>query len=189
MKFYNADADGLTNTKFPFMYSQGCLPGNFEGDCVAEHLTTSTRHGNYAVIFNSRYGWGYYNDCYWYPYSCGNPWFWGAFGVGYFYMNPWAWNYGDYSYWGGGGGGGSFGGGAQMGSIRLKVKPNNASVYVDGYYAGTVDDFDNSFQKLSLSLGAHKIEISAPGYEPLIVEIDVKDFETITYQGVLVPIR
>jgi hypothetical protein len=136
------------------------------------------------------YGGGYYSDCYWYPYSCGNPWGWGAFGLGYFYMNPWAWNYGDFSYWGGGGGGGggSFSG-AQMGSLRLKVKPNNASVYVDGYYAGIVDDFDNSFQKLSLSLGTHKIEISAPGYEPLIVELEVKDFDTINYQGALVPIR
>ena len=58
MKFYNADADGLTNNQFLFAYSQGCIPGNFEEDCVAEHLTTSTRHGMYAVVFNSRYGWG-----------------------------------------------------------------------------------------------------------------------------------
>ena len=58
MKFYNADADGLTNRNVMFAYSQGCIPGNFESDCVAEHLTTSTRFGMYAVVFNSRYGWG-----------------------------------------------------------------------------------------------------------------------------------
>ena len=62
MKFYNADADALTNNHFLFAYSQGCIPGNFEVDCVAEHLTTSTRHGMYAVVFNSRYGWGTYNS-------------------------------------------------------------------------------------------------------------------------------
>ena len=58
MKFYNADADALTNNTFLFAYSQGCIPGNFEADCIGEHLTTSTRHGMYAVVFNSRYGWG-----------------------------------------------------------------------------------------------------------------------------------
>jgi len=90
---------------------------------------------------------------------------------------------------GGGGGGGGTYGGQQMGSIRLKVKPSSASVYVDGYYAGTVDDFDNSFQKLSVALGTHRIEVSAPGYRPLIIEIDVRDFDTINYQGQLEPIR
>jgi hypothetical protein len=62
MKFYNADADILTNNKFPFAYSQACLPGNFENDCMAEHLTTSTRSGMFAVVFNSRYGWGMGNS-------------------------------------------------------------------------------------------------------------------------------
>lgn len=62
MKFYNDDADGLTNNHFLFAYSQGCIPGNFEENCVAEHLTTSTRHGMFAVVFNSRYGWGTYNS-------------------------------------------------------------------------------------------------------------------------------
>lgn len=58
MKFYNADADALTNDNFFFAYSQGCIPGNFEVDCIAEHLTTSNRHGAFAVVFNARYGWG-----------------------------------------------------------------------------------------------------------------------------------
>ncbi len=62
MKFYNADADSLTNRNVMFAYSQGCIPGNFEADCVAEHLTTSTRFGMYAVVFNARYGWGRYSS-------------------------------------------------------------------------------------------------------------------------------
>jgi hypothetical protein len=134
-------------------------------------------------------GYGGWYDCYYSPYyGCGNPWGYGGFGLGYFYFNPFGWNYGDYAWGGGGGGGGSYGG-AQMGSIRLRVKPNTASVYVDGYYAGTVDDFDNTFQKLSIALGKHRIEISAPGYQPLIIEIDVRDFDTINYEGRLEPIR
>ena len=56
MKLYNADA--LTNNNFFFIYSQGCDPGAFDVDCFAEHLTTSTRHGAFAVVLNARYGWG-----------------------------------------------------------------------------------------------------------------------------------
>lgn len=141
----------------------------------------------YYPGWGGAYG-GWY-DCYYYPYYGCNPWGYGGFGMGYFYFSPFMWNYGDMSGWGYGGGGGGSYGGAQMGSIRLKVKPSNASVYVDGYYAGTVDDFDNAFQKLSLALGKHKIEISAPGYQPLVVEIDVRDFDTINYEGRLEPIR
>ncbi|MHC4605993.1 MAG: C25 family cysteine peptidase, partial [Planctomycetota bacterium] len=62
MKMYNADADALTNTKYFFSYSQGCIPGDFERDCIGEHLTTSHRSGAYAVVYNSRYGWGMQNS-------------------------------------------------------------------------------------------------------------------------------
>jgi len=62
MKFVNADADALVNTSFLFAYSQGCIPGAFDRDCVGEHLTTSTTHGMFAVVFNARYGWGTYNS-------------------------------------------------------------------------------------------------------------------------------
>ncbi|MDM8522623.1 C25 family cysteine peptidase [Desulfococcaceae bacterium HSG8] len=54
----NSDTHLLTNSNFMFAYSQGYIPGNFEEDCIAEHLTTSTRNGMFAVVFNSRYGWG-----------------------------------------------------------------------------------------------------------------------------------
>ena len=62
MKFRNPDGDALHNRDPLFAYSQGCLPGNFEADCIAEHLTTSNRSGMFAVVFNSRYGWGMQNS-------------------------------------------------------------------------------------------------------------------------------
>ena len=58
MKLGNYDVDALTNDDFFFVYSQGCYPGDFPNDAIAEHFTTSTRHGAAAGIFNSRYGWG-----------------------------------------------------------------------------------------------------------------------------------
>ena len=43
--------------------------------------------------------------------------------------------------------------------MRFDVKPNDASVYVDGYYAGVVDDFDGAFQRLRTAPGGHEIEL------------------------------
>ncbi len=58
MQMANWDTDSLSNMTPSFAYSQGCIPGNFEEDCIAERLTTSDRNGMFAVVFNSRYGWG-----------------------------------------------------------------------------------------------------------------------------------
>src|SRR5262245_34087266 len=49
-------------------------------------------------------------------------------------------------------------------SLRLQVKPKEAEVYVDGYYAGIVDDFDGTFQRLSVTPGEHDIELYLDGY-------------------------
>lgn len=53
--------DGLTNT-YPFLaYSQACYAGSFDlggsSDSVAEHFVYDD-HGAFAVVMNSRYGWG-----------------------------------------------------------------------------------------------------------------------------------
>ncbi len=58
MQMANWDTDSLSNASPLFAYSQGCIPGNFEEDCIAEHLTTSRRNGMFAVVFNSRSGFG-----------------------------------------------------------------------------------------------------------------------------------
>jgi hypothetical protein len=71
------------------------------------------------------------------------------------------------------------------GAIRLKVKPSDASVYVDGYYAGVVDDFDGSFQRLRLQPGPHRIEIRAIGYRPLSLDVMIQPDFTISYRGEL----
>ena len=73
------------------------------------------------------------------------------------------------------------------GALRLKVKPSEAAVYVDGYFAGVVDDFDGVFQRLRLEPGPHRIEISADGYQTLTFEVQVQPDQTITYKGALPP--
>jgi hypothetical protein len=49
-------------------------------------------------------------------------------------------------------------------SLRLEVKPEEAEVYVDGYYAGVVDEFDGVFQRLPVTPGEHEIELYRDSY-------------------------
>lgn len=151
------------------------------------------------IIVPSRY----YGVSPWLYYS---PYAYGAFGLGYWGWDPYWWGWGMYpNYWGYpygyggyyGGYGGYYGGGysrydrdyyyRDYGSLRLKVKPRNAEVYVDGYYMGQVDDFDGTFQHLDLDEGAHRIEIRASGFQPLVFEMRVAPGRTTTYRGELRP--
>jgi hypothetical protein len=139
------------------------------------------------------HGYDYYYNRYHYYYSYypyGYYWPGYGYGLGYFY-DPWMWGsaygYGGYydPYYGGGGGGGAYSQShyADLGSLRLRVKPSNAQVFVDGYFMGEIDSFDGTFQKLTLEAGAHRIEIRAEGYEPVQFEVKVVPGETITYKG------
>ena len=85
----------------------------------------------------------YYADPFWY----GDPWY----GLQYPY-GP----YGPYPYRGY-----RFDPGA---AVRLEVTPKEAQVYVDGYYAGVVDDFNGTFQRLRVEPGEHEIELYLDGY-------------------------
>jgi hypothetical protein len=121
-----------------------------------------------------------------------DPWGFGSFGIGYFYYSPWTWApYANYGY------GYGYGGyyppypgpyGFDIGSIRIKVKPQDAEVWVDGYYAGSVDDFDGIFQALKLDMGAYRIEVRKPGFETLTFDVRVQPERTITFRGEMRPI-
>jgi hypothetical protein len=149
------------------------------------HVPRAYRYPYYAYgyPYGYPYGYGYgysYANPYWY-----DPFFWGfpGIGVGYPY------GYSTYAY----GGSSSYGGGQYgsahtsigEGGIRLKVKPRDAEVLVDGYYVGRVDDFDGVFQRLELASGPHRIEIRAEGYQPLGFDVRIPIDDTITYRGEL----
>ncbi len=70
--------------------------------------------------------------------------------------------------------------GYDYGGDRLRIRPRDAQVFVDGYYAGLVDDFDGTFQQLRLEQGGHKIEIKMPGFEDLEMDVHVQPGRTIT---------
>lgn len=118
-----------------------------------------------------------------------DPWGFGSFGVGYFYYSPWTW--GPYVAFGYGYGGyypaypGPYG--FDIGSIKIKVKQRDAEVWVDGYYAGTVDDFDGMFQSLQLDMGAYRVEVRKAGFETLTFDVRVQPDRTITFRGEMRP--
>lgn len=114
---------------------------------------------------------GYYGGFY--------PWGWGGLGLGgyYGYYDPWGGWYDPYPP-----GGYAYGYGYD-GALKLKVKPRDAEVFVDGYFAGSVDDYDGVFQQLRLEPGPHRIEVLLDGYEPLSFEVRILPNRTITYKG------
>jgi len=121
---------------------------------------------------------GYYGGYY-------EPWWYGVGALG---------GYGGYGYFGGyddpwyGGTPAppaTFGSYREEGALRLKIKPREAEVYVDGYFVGIVDDFDGIFQRLHIETGAHRVEVRAPGYEPLVFDVRISPDHSTTYQGEL----
>lgn len=139
-----------------------------------------------TVIVQPPHVYNYYYPRRSYPYG------YGAFGLGYFYYDPYRWS-GTTVYPGYGNPGYGYGGGYSqrpyssfdIGELRLDVSPRHAQVFVDGYYAGTVDDFDGAFQSLKLESGAYRIEISAPGYETLTFDVRINPGQDIRYRGEL----
>jgi hypothetical protein len=130
----------------------------------------------YPSRFYSGFGWGY-------PYSfAGYPYLYPGFGgLGWGYGSP----YGPYGY-----GYPSYRNGypEDQGGIRLQMNPKQAQVTVDGYFVGEVDDFDGISQRLALEAGPHKIEITADGYEPFTLEVNILREQTIKYKGALRPL-
>ena len=79
--------------------------------------------------------------------------------------------------------------GQKQGALKLKVKPRNAKVYVDGFYVGTVDQFDGGSQKLALNEGRHKVELKAEGFETAELDVDVTAERTVTFAGKMIQLK
>lgn len=74
------------------------------------------------------------------------------------------------------------------GFLRLKVKPRDAQVFVDGYYVGLVDHFDGFSQRLRLEEGTHRVEIVHPQYVPIEFDVLIVTGEKVTFEEHLVPL-
>jgi hypothetical protein len=75
--------------------------------------------------------------------------------------------------------------GAPVGGVQLDIDPRRAQVYVDGAYAGLVEEFSGYFHHLELPAGSHEIAIVAPGYEPLTLHVSVAPGATVAQRATL----
>jgi len=69
------------------------------------------------------------------------------------------------------------------GGLRLETEPGTAQVYVDGYYAGLVEDYGLRGRLLQLPAGSHHIELRAPGYAVLGFDISIIPNQTSRFRG------
>jgi hypothetical protein len=114
-----------------------------------------------------------------------------GFGIFAGYPVPYAWRYSDPIY--------VYGyraprapvyvtpGMAVYGGVALEISPYDADVFVDGNYAGKVQDFDGTVQPLTVVAGTHRIEVQAPGYAPLVFDVAVDGGQVVPYRGDLRP--
>jgi hypothetical protein len=72
--------------------------------------------------------------------------------------------------------------GAAKGSLVLEVQPATSQVFVDGFYAGEVDDFSGRRGGAFLEPGAHAVDIVAPGYEPVAFDVKIVPNESVVYR-------
>jgi hypothetical protein len=83
----------------------------------------------------------------------------GGFGYySYWRHDPW-YQWGPYGY-----PGYRYGIRDAVASLRIDAEPRQAQVFVDGYYAGLVDDFDGIFQRLRVEPGGRVITLYLEGY-------------------------
>jgi hypothetical protein len=122
---------------------------------------------------------GPYYRSYYRPYRAS---FYVGFG-GPFLYSPWAYfpfgYYQRYPYY--------FGGPVATG-VRIQVEPKTAGVYVDGVYAGVVDDFDGYFQRLVVSPGGHEITIYQAGYHSIVKRLYAQPRSTTHIKGTMEPL-
>lgn len=132
--------------------------------------------GYRAVPYRRVFLGGYYYA----PLYYGYPWYWynSAFWYGAPYWYPYN-GYAPYAYPGYAGGSG----------LRLQVTPRNAEVFIDGYYAGVIDNFDGFFQQLDLPPGEHDLELYLPGYRSVQQRIYLQPGKTFRVRYMMEPLR
>jgi hypothetical protein len=72
--------------------------------------------------------------------------------------------------------------------VRIQATPREAAVYVDGFYAGVVDDFDGTFQRLPLTPGGHRIELYLEGFQTIRKNLYLQPGATLKLRETLTPV-
>jgi PEGA domain-containing protein len=73
-------------------------------------------------------------------------------------------------------------------SLRLQVSPRETEVYIDSYYAGTVDDFDGIFQRLHIEAGSHDVTLYLDGHRTVHQRIYLQPTGTFRLRYTMQPL-
>jgi hypothetical protein len=129
----------------------------------------------------------YYSPFYYRPYY--RPYYFAPFYGSYFYGSYF---YGSYFYprfyWHPYAQVGFGYGGFDGASLRVQVTPRDTEVFIDNYYAGTVDDFDGLFQRLHVEPGTHDLTLWHEGYRTVRQRIYIQPTGTFRLRYVMVPL-
>jgi PEGA domain len=139
----------------------------------------------------------YYRPYYYRPYYYGYPYYYGpsfAFGLSFGWYGGYGWpayyGFAPYGYYGP-----AYSYGYPYpyyydynGSARLQIAPREAEVYVDGYLAGTVDNFDGRLQRLHVPSGEHELQVYLKGYRTYRQKVLFRPGATVSIQHALQPL-
>jgi hypothetical protein len=76
---------------------------------------------------------------------------------------------------------------AITGEIKLEVTPDRAAVFVDGHFAGTVNQFRGAGRAMLIAPGKHHIKIGLVGYQPFETDVTLLANQKITVKTDLAP--
>ncbi len=71
------------------------------------------------------------------------------------------------------------------GGLSFQLTPADAEVWIDEAFAGRADQFGPDQEPLPLMPGAHRLELRAAGFEPVIVDVQVPPGQVLPYRGIL----
>jgi hypothetical protein len=72
------------------------------------------------------------------------------------------------------------------GELKIDATPSRAAVFVDGQYAGHVDEFNGVGKAMLLTPGQHRLRIALPGYLPFDTMVDLRPQQKLKIQTDLV---
>ena len=118
----------------------------------------------------------YYYPRFYSPFYYYDPFFWGG-----------PYGYGPYGYWQY-----PYHGPVHFdltGAARLQVTPKETQIFVDGYFVGTADKFDGTFERLRVEAGEHELEFYLDGYQTVRQPVLFRREGTITIKHVMEPVK
>ena len=72
-------------------------------------------------------------------------------------------------------------------TLKLKIKPKRAAVFLDEKFVGHAADFGGAFKSMKISPGKHRIRVELPGYRTFDTEINLLANQESEVKTELVP--